>query len=186
MIFTVSVSLFFPSLFSSFIMLLSSQFVVIASTLTSSGLKYDDYVFPNWSNVVGWGVAMSSMLFVPVYAIYKFCSVPGTFKEVSNKIYLSLWHLDDSWNDRFKALRVYDCNHQSTAELFLSLSSRPVAALLSCNNSHIPLAFPIGTQGWIFFSGSQDTHSSWKPLSPFRFWLSPPHSNQNKHVWSSW
>uniref|UniRef100_A0A8C5F0U1 Transporter n=1 Tax=Gouania willdenowi TaxID=441366 RepID=A0A8C5F0U1_GOUWI len=57
-------------------------FVVIASAVTSSGLKYDEYVFPNWSNYVGWGVAMSSMLFVPFYAIYKFFSIPGTFKEV--------------------------------------------------------------------------------------------------------
>uniref|UniRef100_A0A7N6C1E5 Transporter n=1 Tax=Anabas testudineus TaxID=64144 RepID=A0A7N6C1E5_ANATE len=56
-------------------------FVVIASTVTSSGLKYDDYTFPYWSNLVGWGVAMSSMLFVPSYAIYKLLSVPGTFKE---------------------------------------------------------------------------------------------------------
>ncbi|KAK5873663.1 hypothetical protein PBY51_018685 [Eleginops maclovinus] len=56
-------------------------FVVIASTVTASGLKYDDYVFPYWSNVVGWGVAMSSMMFVPCYAIYKFLSVPGTFKQ---------------------------------------------------------------------------------------------------------
>lgn len=60
-----------------------SQFVVIASTVTSSGLKYDDYVFPHWANVVGWGVAMSSMMFVPGYAIYKFLSVKGTFKQVS-------------------------------------------------------------------------------------------------------
>ncbi|TWW67453.1 Sodium-dependent noradrenaline transporter [Takifugu flavidus] len=57
-------------------------FVVIASTLTSSGLKYDEYVFPDWANVVGWGVAMSSMLFVPFYAIYKFFSLSGSFKEV--------------------------------------------------------------------------------------------------------
>uniref|UniRef100_A0A674PQT3 Transporter n=1 Tax=Takifugu rubripes TaxID=31033 RepID=A0A674PQT3_TAKRU len=56
-------------------------FVVIASTLTSSGLKYDEYVFPDWANVVGWGVAMSSMLFVPFYAIYKFFSLSGSFKE---------------------------------------------------------------------------------------------------------
>lgn len=56
-------------------------FVVIASTVTATGLKYDDYVFPYWSNVIGWTIAMSSMLFVPVYAVYKFCTVPGTFKE---------------------------------------------------------------------------------------------------------
>ncbi|TNN36186.1 Sodium-dependent noradrenaline transporter [Liparis tanakae] len=58
-------------------------FIVIASAVKSTGLKYDDYVFPNWANIVGWGVAMSSMMFVPGYAIYKFCSVKGTFKQVS-------------------------------------------------------------------------------------------------------
>ncbi|KAJ8333760.1 hypothetical protein SKAU_G00410790 [Synaphobranchus kaupii] len=56
-------------------------FVVITSVVTSTGLKYDEYIFPQWSNLVGWGIAMSSMLFVPVYAIYKFISVKGTFKE---------------------------------------------------------------------------------------------------------
>lgn len=66
-------------LFSAFCL---PQFVVIASTLTSAGLKYDEYTFPYWTNVLGWGVAMSSMLFVPFYAIYKFFSVSGTFKEV--------------------------------------------------------------------------------------------------------
>lgn len=70
------------------------QFVVIASTVKSSGLKYDDYTFPQWANVLGWGVAMSSMLFVPCYAIYKFLSVSGTFKEVRIKacvIYDMAW-----------------------------------------------------------------------------------------------
>ncbi|XP_030650050.1 sodium-dependent noradrenaline transporter [Chanos chanos] len=56
-------------------------FVVIASVVTSQGLKYDEYIFPGWANVVGWGIAMSSMLFVPVYAVYKFLSVPGSFKQ---------------------------------------------------------------------------------------------------------
>uniref|UniRef100_A0A8C6TI36 Transporter n=1 Tax=Neogobius melanostomus TaxID=47308 RepID=A0A8C6TI36_9GOBI len=50
-------------------------------TVTATGLKYDDYVFPYWANVIGWGIAMSSMLLVPVYAVYKFCTVPGTLKE---------------------------------------------------------------------------------------------------------
>ncbi|XP_077084964.1 sodium-dependent noradrenaline transporter [Siphateles boraxobius] len=56
-------------------------FVVIASIVTSGDLKYDDYTFPYWSNTVGWSIALSSMLFVPIYAIYKFLSMPGTFKE---------------------------------------------------------------------------------------------------------
>uniref|UniRef100_A0AAY4EZQ8 Transporter n=1 Tax=Denticeps clupeoides TaxID=299321 RepID=A0AAY4EZQ8_9TELE len=57
-------------------------FVVIASIVKSPPLNYDDYVFPQWSSLVGWGIAISSMLFVPAYAIYKFFSIPGTFKEV--------------------------------------------------------------------------------------------------------
>ncbi|KAJ8372201.1 hypothetical protein AAFF_G00293760 [Aldrovandia affinis] len=56
-------------------------FVVVASVVTSTGLKYDGYIFPRWSNWVGWGIASSSMLFVPAYAIYKFIGVKGTFKE---------------------------------------------------------------------------------------------------------
>ncbi|KAJ3593193.1 hypothetical protein NHX12_005529 [Muraenolepis orangiensis] len=55
--------------------------VVIASIVTHTGLELDGYVFPYWSEVLGWGVAMSSMMFVPIYAVYKFLSMPGTFKE---------------------------------------------------------------------------------------------------------
>uniref|UniRef100_A0A3Q0QZ15 Transporter n=1 Tax=Amphilophus citrinellus TaxID=61819 RepID=A0A3Q0QZ15_AMPCI len=56
-------------------------FVVIASTLTSPDLKYDNYIFPSWANLIGWGVALSSILLVPFYAMYKFFSLPGTFRE---------------------------------------------------------------------------------------------------------
>uniref|UniRef100_A0A4W4HBN0 Transporter n=1 Tax=Electrophorus electricus TaxID=8005 RepID=A0A4W4HBN0_ELEEL len=55
--------------------------VVLASIVTTSELKYEDYVFPRWSVWMGWGIALSSMLFVPFYAIYKFLSLPGTFKQ---------------------------------------------------------------------------------------------------------
>lgn len=68
---------------NTFLTLILFQFVVIASTLTASRLKYDDYTFPYWSNILGWGLAMSSMLCVPLYALYKFLSIPGTIKEVS-------------------------------------------------------------------------------------------------------
>ncbi|XP_066569498.1 sodium-dependent noradrenaline transporter [Amia ocellicauda] len=56
-------------------------FVVIASIVTRPNLKYEDYVFPPWCNLVGWGIAMSSMLFVPIYAIYKCFTLKGTMKE---------------------------------------------------------------------------------------------------------
>uniref|UniRef100_A0A8C7MQE5 Transporter n=1 Tax=Oncorhynchus kisutch TaxID=8019 RepID=A0A8C7MQE5_ONCKI len=75
--------------------------VVIASIVTSTGLSYDDYVFPSWSNVIGWGVALSSMMFVPIYAIYKFLSMPGTFKQVSGKTNPSHLHSCCLYNLQF-------------------------------------------------------------------------------------
>lgn len=56
-------------------------FVVIASIVNAGDLKYDDYTFPKWSNYIGWGIALSSMVFVPFYAIYKFITLKGSFKE---------------------------------------------------------------------------------------------------------
>ncbi|XP_050693500.1 sodium- and chloride-dependent GABA transporter 1-like [Eriocheir sinensis] len=45
--------------------------------------KYVDYEFPGWTHFVGWLMALSSMLCIPVYAIYKFISTPhpGTWRE---------------------------------------------------------------------------------------------------------
>ncbi|XP_062845439.1 sodium-dependent noradrenaline transporter [Trichomycterus rosablanca] len=55
--------------------------VVIASIVTANDLKYEDYIFPSWALWVGWSISMSSMIFVPLYAVYKFLSLPGTFKQ---------------------------------------------------------------------------------------------------------
>lgn len=61
------------------------QFVVVASIVKMETLTYDDYTFPPWASLIGWGITMSSMLFVPAYAIYKFLTVRGTFKEVGGR-----------------------------------------------------------------------------------------------------
>ncbi|KAM5138043.1 sodium-dependent noradrenaline transporter [Mantella aurantiaca] len=56
-------------------------FVVITSIVTYLPISYDDYKFPPWANRTGWAIALSSMLLVPIYFIYKFFTVPGTFKQ---------------------------------------------------------------------------------------------------------
>ncbi|XP_072926070.1 sodium-dependent noradrenaline transporter isoform X1 [Hemitrygon akajei] len=56
-------------------------FVVIVSIVKFKPLTYDEYIFPFWANVVGWGIALSSMSLVPIYAIYKIFTVRGTLKE---------------------------------------------------------------------------------------------------------
>ncbi|KAM4689167.1 sodium-dependent dopamine transporter [Discoglossus pictus] len=56
-------------------------FVVVVSIVTFKPPNYGNYVFPQWANVVGWLLAISSMAMVPIYAIYKFCTLSGPFKQ---------------------------------------------------------------------------------------------------------
>ncbi|XP_023560577.1 sodium-dependent dopamine transporter isoform X2 [Octodon degus] len=56
-------------------------FVVVVSVVTFRPPHYGTYVFPAWANALGWAVATSSMAMVPIYAAYKFCSLPGSFRE---------------------------------------------------------------------------------------------------------
>lgn len=58
------------------------QFVVVVSIVTFRPPHYGDYIFPEWANVLGWAIAASSMSMVPIYAAYKFCSLPGSLREV--------------------------------------------------------------------------------------------------------
>ncbi|KAG1681078.1 Sodium- and chloride-dependent GABA transporter 1 [Nymphon striatum] len=43
-------------------------------------LKYVDYTYPWWGELIGWLMALSSMLVPPIYAIFKFAFTPGTFR----------------------------------------------------------------------------------------------------------
>ncbi|XP_058286138.1 sodium-dependent dopamine transporter isoform X2 [Hylobates moloch] len=56
-------------------------FVVVVSIVTFRPPHYGAYIFPDWANALGWVIATSSMAMVPIYAAYKFCSLPGSFRE---------------------------------------------------------------------------------------------------------
>ncbi|XP_036918850.1 sodium-dependent dopamine transporter [Sturnira hondurensis] len=56
-------------------------FVVVVSIVTFRPPHYGDYVFPEWANALGWTIAASSMSMVPIYAAYKFYSLPGSLRE---------------------------------------------------------------------------------------------------------
>ena len=52
-------------------------------------LTYNNtYVYPWWGEVIGWCMALMSMLCIPVSVLYKLCRATGTFKEVSIHIIL--------------------------------------------------------------------------------------------------
>ncbi|KAK3551768.1 hypothetical protein QTP70_025622, partial [Hemibagrus guttatus] len=54
-------------------------FMVVVSFATFNPPKYGSYSFPMWANTLGWCLSISSMIMVPIYAIYKFCVLPGSF-----------------------------------------------------------------------------------------------------------
>ncbi|KAG5857132.1 sodium-dependent dopamine transporter isoform X1 [Anguilla anguilla] len=54
-------------------------FMLGVSFATSNPPGYDTYVFPMWANILGWCLAISSMTMVPLYALYKLCTLPGSF-----------------------------------------------------------------------------------------------------------
>ncbi|CAD7690760.1 unnamed protein product [Nyctereutes procyonoides] len=56
-------------------------FVVVVSIVTFRPPHYGAYIFPEWANALGWAIATSSMSMVPIYAAYKFCSLPGSLRE---------------------------------------------------------------------------------------------------------
>lgn len=45
-------------------------------------LQYNEYHYPAWAELVGWGLAMSSIIMIPLVAILQLCKTPGTLKEV--------------------------------------------------------------------------------------------------------
>ena len=60
------------------------QGVFLFSVIQYKPPTYLGYEYPWWGDMIGWFMALSSILVMPGYAIYKFAITPGTFREVSN------------------------------------------------------------------------------------------------------
>jgi hypothetical protein len=59
------------------------QGVVMFALLYQQPLKYDEYLYPNWAEWIGWTLALSSILMIPLFAFISMLQTPGTLKEVS-------------------------------------------------------------------------------------------------------
>lgn len=56
--------------------------VFIYSLVKYEPLTYLNYVYPWWGQLIGWILAMSSMLCIPGYAVYLYIVTPGNHEEV--------------------------------------------------------------------------------------------------------
>uniref|UniRef100_A0A4W3I065 Solute carrier family 6 member 9 n=1 Tax=Callorhinchus milii TaxID=7868 RepID=A0A4W3I065_CALMI len=60
-------------------------FILIFTVVQYKPISYNDYVFPSWALIIGFLMAMSSVICIPIYAIWKICMSEGdTFWEVSD------------------------------------------------------------------------------------------------------
>lgn len=55
------------------------MFIIVYGLLGYEPLKYEGYVYPTWANILGWFIAGSSVIMIPIVAIYKIIVTPGTF-----------------------------------------------------------------------------------------------------------
>ncbi|XP_035709046.1 sodium-dependent dopamine transporter [Folsomia candida] len=55
--------------------------IVFGLVIVNEPLQIHEYVYPQWANVLGWGITCSSIAWIPGMALYKLAVTKGTFME---------------------------------------------------------------------------------------------------------
>jgi hypothetical protein len=76
---------YFTKSLNQFKLFYSFQFIIVYGLIGYEPLTYEDYQYPLWANVLGWGIAGSSVLMIPGVALFKIITTPGTLSEVQNR-----------------------------------------------------------------------------------------------------
>lgn len=66
-------------------------FIIVYGLWGHEPLKYDNYIYPDWANYLGWGICGSSIVMIPLVALIKFCTTRGTFRQVISQ---KIWSYD--------------------------------------------------------------------------------------------
>lgn len=54
------------------------MFIIVYGLMGYEPLTYENYVYPTWANALGWAIAGSSVLMIPLVAIYQLIITPGS------------------------------------------------------------------------------------------------------------
>ncbi|ENN81344.1 hypothetical protein YQE_02255, partial [Dendroctonus ponderosae] len=90
--------------------------VVMFGLLYHQPLVYNDYSYPNWAEWVGWSLALSSIMMIPLGAIIQLCKTPGSFKE---RVALSISPVEEHEEIRRSKLTVFDSLGGNGPEVFV-------------------------------------------------------------------
>lgn len=58
-------------------------FITVYGLFGHQPLQYDDYYYPEWANNLGWCIAGSSVMMIPLVAIIQILKTRGTFSQVN-------------------------------------------------------------------------------------------------------
>jgi len=80
--------------------------ILVFSWINYKGSSYDDYIFPAWANVLGWCITFSSVVCVPIVAIWKIFHEEGSLFSRVQK----LMQPSDDWGPASSQHRLAECN----------------------------------------------------------------------------
>ncbi|KAL9972857.1 hypothetical protein ACROYT_G019239 [Oculina patagonica] len=72
--------------------------IFIFSLVTYTPLKYNEYSYPFWGQVIGWCMALSSIMCIPGFMIFKFVTTEGTLQERWKKLTTPIFTRDEAQN----------------------------------------------------------------------------------------
>ena len=58
------------------------QFIMVFGLVNYMPLTYDKYVYPPGASVIGWSIALSSILCIPGFALYSILMAKGSLSKV--------------------------------------------------------------------------------------------------------
>uniref|UniRef100_UPI00358F8689 sodium- and chloride-dependent GABA transporter 3-like isoform X1 n=2 Tax=Myxine glutinosa TaxID=7769 RepID=UPI00358F8689 len=111
--------------------------IFIFSLVKYRPLTYNKtYVYPNWGYGIGWTLAFSSMICIPLGILYKIIDTKGTFAERIKKLIQPSKDLPVPGSSKMNAVKVYDANTTlsvSETQMEATLNLSPPAETVASN-----------------------------------------------------